>query len=140
MTKTLSDEKMAEFRKKVRKLRTLKRRVEWYQLGQRRCHCCGLQLNWAQGHKNSATVEHLVPASYGGTYHSENIIITCSKCNERRGNKDWIYWVTKNNFPKKEWLIKKYINAVEFYACQNGKYKISKNINREYKKYKDNNL
>lgn len=40
-----------------------KHKINWYLLGQRRCHCCGVQLNWADGHKNSASVEHLIPKS-----------------------------------------------------------------------------
>lgn len=131
------DEKLKAFAKRVKKNRTLRHRVRWYKLGQRRCHCCGVQLNWATGHKNSASVEHMIPGSYGGTFHQENIIITCSSCNGVRGNRDFIEWVYANKFPKTEWLISKYLAAYHFYKQENIRVKISKNIGKGIEKYKN---
>jgi 5-methylcytosine-specific restriction endonuclease McrA len=121
----LTEEQIKAVKKKMKLNKRFKKRVQWFQLGQRRCHCCGVQLNWAQDYDNSATVEHMVPDSKGGTFHDENILITCRSCNSRRGNKDWIEYVTENNFPKSEWLIKKYLTAVEFYRTNNQKVHIS---------------
>ena len=87
----------------------------WYGLGQRRCYC-GVQLNWMHGHKNSATFEHLVPKCKGGTYAPENGIIICYDCNQKRGNTDWLQWITENNPPKAAWLLGKYQNAINYYA------------------------
>ena len=92
-----------------------KKKVHWYLLGQRRCHCCGVQLNWIPGHKNSASVEHMVPASKGGTFDCVNILIVCHSCNMTRRDTDWIKWVTENKFPKSEWLLQKYVIAMNFY-------------------------
>ena len=113
----LNAETIAKTKRRMIRNKKFARRVEWYQLGQRRCHCCSKQLNWdsTSSHKNSATVEHMVPASKGGTYHAINILIICSACNNARGNKDWFEWIENGNFPKKEWLITKYSRAVEFY-------------------------
>jgi hypothetical protein len=120
MTQTLSKEKIQLVKDKMKANRKFKKRVEWYQLGQRRCHCCGVQMTWSTDNKpREATVEHLVPASKGGTYHTENIIITCRTCNNSRGSTDWIDFVTKNKFPKSEWLIGKYLNVLEFYRKTN---------------------
>jgi hypothetical protein len=109
-----------------------KSRVLWYSLGQRRCHCCGVQLNWVPGHKNSASFEHLVPKSHGGTYHPKNGIVVCEGCNSKRRNTDWIEWVVRNQFPKKDWLIAKYIVAVEFYYHSS---KLNGGLKRKYEEY-----
>ena len=110
----------AEIRKRMKKNRKWKIRFQWFQLGQRRCPCCGVQLTWNSDNAHrSATVEHLVPASAGGTYHFQNTIVTCKGCNNARGAKNWIGFVRQNRFPKAEWLIGKYINAVEFYRRHN---------------------
>lgn len=101
--------------KKMKTNRMYRHKVNWFLLGQRRCHCCGTQLNWITGHKNSASVEHLVPKSKGGTLKDLNCLIVCHSCNQKRKSINWISWVTRNNFPKSEWLINKYIVALESY-------------------------
>jgi len=88
-----------------------KAKIRAYANGQRRCYC-GVQLNWTGRHSNSATFEHLVPRSQGGTWAKENGMIVCSKCNEKRANRCWIKYVNETNPPKKEWLIQKYLEAV----------------------------
>lgn len=40
-----------------------------------------------QGQPNSATFEHIIPVSIGGTYGVENVAIACFDCNQRRGNR-----------------------------------------------------
>lgn len=126
--------KQQKFLKKFKTNRNFKKRAMWYRLGQRRCHCCGTQLNWTGEYKNSATVEHMVPASKGGTYHMVNTLVVCWLCNTARGDKDWIEWVDSNNMPKKEWLIDKYLESVEFYRGYNRKVHIS--IFQGVRKYK----
>lgn len=114
--------KSTKIKKRLQKNLKFKRRFQWYQLGQRRCHCCGVQMTWENGNisdkhrtKRTATVEHLVPASKGGTMDTINILVTCWGCNNDRGNEDWIDFVQTNKFPKGEWLIARYLMAVEFY-------------------------
>jgi hypothetical protein len=101
----------------------------WYALGQRRCHCCGVQLIYQPNCDNSATFEHLVPKSAGGTLHANNGLMICRKCNHTRGNQCWIKFVKTNNLPKQEWLIRRYINAVKFYQTGHSK----RNINVSFK-------
>jgi 5-methylcytosine-specific restriction endonuclease McrA len=115
----LTEDRIQSIKKRMKLNKRFKKRVQWFQLGQRRCHCCGVQLNWAQGFDNSATVEHMVPDSQGGTFHDVNLLITCRSCNNKRDNTDWIDFVTVNKLPKSEWLIKKYLVAVEFYRVNN---------------------
>ena len=102
----------------------------WYGLGQRRCYC-GVQLNWAPGYKNSATFEHIVPKSQGGTFALKNSLIICRSCNDARGNTCWIDWITQNNPPKAKWLMQKYQDAVAFYTNNNRTLSVkgNKNIN-----------
>jgi len=115
---TTSDLATNKFRKKMRSNRTFRAKVHWYRKGQRRCHCCGVQLHWQGDLKNSATVEHLVPQSKGGTSWCGNIIMVCTLCNKKRGNSNWIDWVLNYKLPKDEWLIGKYLAAVEHYRVE----------------------
>lgn len=109
-----------EIRKRMKSNRNFKKRLQWFLLGQRRCHCCGVQMTWdSDNTPRSATVEHLVPASLGGTYHMVNTLVTCRRCNQARANKNWIEFVTENSFPKAEWLIGRYIKAANFYKQEN---------------------
>jgi len=121
----LTEKDIQAIKKRMQKNKRFKKRVEWFQLGQRRCHCCGVQLNWAQDFNNSASVEHMVPQSKGGTLHDVNVLITCRGCNNKRGTKDWIDFISENDIPKSDWLIKKYLMAVEFYRVNNTKVHIS---------------
>jgi 5-methylcytosine-specific restriction endonuclease McrA len=88
-----------------------------YDMGQRRCYC-GVQLSYQPGQPNSATFEHMVPKSQGGTRERFNGMVICFRCNNSRGNMCWLKWMKKNNPPKKEWLIQKYLNAVQEYQTR----------------------
>lgn len=105
--------------KKVRPSRSRRKRELWYSLGQRRCHCCGVQMTWDNKNTDrSATVDHLVPRSQGGTFHYANILILCYKCNYKRGDTHWPTFVKRYNLPKAEWLLKKYLDAIDYYGTQ----------------------
>lgn len=91
-------------------------KLKWYTLGHKRCAYCCCQLVYQNGQKNSATVEHIIPKSQGGTYNIKNCLMACKLCNNTRGNTDFLFWVSKNNFPRKEWLAKKHVEATEFYT------------------------
>ena len=131
---------LEKFKKRYLKNRNFKKRVQWYNLGQRRCHCCGIQMTWENGFSDSpkqtnrtASVEHLVPASQGGTFHMENILITCRGCNNSRGSEDWIEFVERNKFPKSEWLIARYLKAITFYKENKMKISVKNDHLTEYK-------
>lgn len=53
-----------------------------------RCCYCGIRMNDEQGHKDSATIEHVLPRSQGGANHHENYVIACYRCNNARGVED----------------------------------------------------
>lgn len=46
-----------------------------------KCHYCGAGLA-----EHSYTIDHVIPLSRGGTNAPDNIVLTCAKCNERKGD------------------------------------------------------
>ncbi|SMO57483.1 TIGR02646 family protein [Balnearium lithotrophicum] len=46
------------------------------------CAYCGKTVK-----DNEATVDHLVPKSRGGKWEWENLVTSCSECNQRKGNR-----------------------------------------------------
>lgn len=51
------------------------------------CCWCGEDCNqFTVDEPYSATIEHLIPKSKGGTWELENLRIACKKCNQARGN------------------------------------------------------
>lgn len=49
---------------------------------------CGQATRAELGFQNSATVEHVVPASMGGPTHMHNLGSACYRCNRLRGTQD----------------------------------------------------
>lgn len=47
------------------------------------CFYCGEQLTW-----NSKTVDHVIPKSKGGPHRSWNLVISCSRCNQKKDDSD----------------------------------------------------
>ena len=77
-----------EFRKgpekhpKRRKMRTKKRLKPGT-----RCAYCGKLLS-----THTATIDHIVPLSKGGTYDPDNLCWCCKKCNSAKGSKLYNEW------------------------------------------------
>mgnify|MGYP003650142423 FL=1 len=86
-------------------------KARYYKLGHKRCHYCCIQLNYAAGHKNSATVEHIIPKSSGGTLSKENTLVVCHTCNQKRGSKDFLSFTMGSRFPRSLWLKAKLRDA-----------------------------
>ena len=38
---------------------------------------------------SNLTVEHIIPLSFGGSNHRENIDLACAPCNQQRGRESW---------------------------------------------------
>lgn len=53
-----------------------------------KCCYCGCNMSTEAGKKHSATLEHVLPVSKGGTDDPSNLVAACSHCNGKRGNKD----------------------------------------------------
>ena len=96
----------------------------WFALGHRRCRYCHCQLVYNEGQKNTASAEHLVPKSQGGTEALVNLIVVCTSCNTKRQNKDFTDFV--KGLPLEDWLLKKYAEAVGFYFKSDRKISINK--------------
>jgi len=74
-----------------------------YELGQRRCPLCSCQMVYNPCQPNTASFEHLVPKSSGGTEADVNGLVVCRRCNANRGNMCWEKWLNQLNPPKKEY-------------------------------------
>ena len=57
-----------------------------------RCVYCGMQARRpGPGVKRApdlATLDHVVPKSFGGPLHRDNLVLACSACNNERGTLD----------------------------------------------------
>jgi hypothetical protein len=51
-----------------------------------RCPYCGGEMLLERGLPHSATVEHVIPRSYGGTNCWLNVVAAHERCNQRRGD------------------------------------------------------
>ena len=47
-----------------------------------KCQYCDRKLS-----KNEATIDHVVPQKYGGKSKWENVVLSCGKCNSKKGHK-----------------------------------------------------
>lgn len=65
--------------KKTPKRLKVSARCQW------RCHWCQQNLREKMGWQNSATIEHVVPKSHGGTGEIWNLVAACHRCNFSRG-------------------------------------------------------
>lgn len=54
----------------------------------------------------SVTMEHIVPDSKRGTFNTTNLTVSCSKCNNQRGNKPFFDYCIKFNWSEEK--INKY--------------------------------
>lgn len=65
--------------KKVRRKARLAEEQQWH------CVWCNQIMRLEFGWRNSATFEHLIPKNNKGTANTENIKISCQRCNRLRG-------------------------------------------------------
>ena len=76
-----------------------------YEEGIRRCPCCNVQLVWRSNptrpQVNLVSIDHIVPVSHGGVNTHDNYFVMCRKCNEKRGNKCFVEFVTDRGFNEK---------------------------------------
>lgn len=54
------------------------------------CHYCGTHLTF-----ETITLDHVVPLSKGGAMGIRNIVAACLKCNQRRGNVSYRWFVKR---------------------------------------------
>jgi CRISPR/Cas system Type II protein with McrA/HNH and RuvC-like nuclease domain len=78
--------------KSLKRKRAYRRRlVRLYDHQDGRCFYCDCKMYLHHRHpsktnkKKMATIEHIVPASQGGTTRLSNVVISCNRCNRIRG-------------------------------------------------------
>ena len=49
-----------------------------------KCCWCGCETDPVHDKRNSATIEHVIPRSQGGTDDPDNLAMSCSRCNNKR--------------------------------------------------------
>lgn len=68
-----------------------------------KCCFCGVEMVELPNQKNSATIEHVTPASKGGENDPDNYAISCYRCNHNRGDLDWkVFMKRKHQVVQKE--------------------------------------
>lgn len=74
-----------------------KRKVKRAQLLERqgwRCFYCYTEIQ--EGGPNQATLDHIIPQSFGGTDEDENLCVACQKCNSQKANlMPWSFYNSK---------------------------------------------
>lgn len=75
--------------------------------GVRRCPCCNIQLVWKGVNgvthaRNLATVDHIIPRSFGGADHHKNLFVMCITCNNERSTKCFLDFMKDKNVCSKE--------------------------------------
>lgn len=66
------------------------------------CAYCGLRLatyneescNWVKLEDRKMVADHLYPVCNGGPFMTGNIVYTCEDCNARKGNYDWVTYLS----------------------------------------------
>jgi len=51
---------------------------------------------------NTVTMEHIVPFSRRGTFNTTNLTVSCSSCNNKRGNKPFFDYCKQFNFSEEK--------------------------------------
>jgi 5-methylcytosine-specific restriction endonuclease McrA len=53
------------------------------------CHYCNSHVSryMSEGDPLKATVDHIIPVSKKGTSNIDNLVLSCSQCNNMKGNK-----------------------------------------------------
>ena len=58
-----------------------------------KCVYCSESLNW-----ETHTIDHIVPASAGGTEHPSNLVMCCKDCNRRASNMQFMSFEEKKSY------------------------------------------
>lgn len=64
------------------------RRIKLANRAQWKCYWCNHGMRPEFGFQNSATIEHLLPRSHGGSNRVDNLQSACARCNRIRGVQD----------------------------------------------------
>lgn len=56
-------------------------------------HCCYCNKDLSRVRPKLRTLDHLIAVASGGTNDETNLVTCCSRCNERKQNRDWVSFV-----------------------------------------------
>jgi hypothetical protein len=65
-----------------------KQRIKLAERSDMQCYWCDQKVRKETGWQNSATIEHLIPSSQGGSNRLVNLVCACHRCNRLRGTQD----------------------------------------------------
>lgn len=85
--------------------RTRQKRIKEYVISRDGLICCYCSVPLTV---ETVTMEHIVPDSKRGTFNTTNLTVSCSSCNNRRGNKPFFDYCRQFNFSEEK--ISKYKN------------------------------
>lgn len=74
-----------------------KLRIKLSEAQNHRCAYCTETMSLDYMQPTSATLEHVVPSSHGGSNHESNLVVACYSCNHARGNTSLIYFLCSRN-------------------------------------------
>lgn len=70
------------------------------------------------GSGNNLTLEHIIPICSGGDNGIDNLAMSCSVCNNSKGTKDMMDWLSRNdNLSVTEEILEKYKSAKARLSC-----------------------
>lgn len=63
-----------------------------------KCEYCGKQCNRIDKHPDSATIDHVVPTTGGGSDNMSNLKLACHACNQSKGDSYVDEWKEERGF------------------------------------------
>ncbi len=98
---------------------TFDERYHIYHKSDGKCVHCGKKIEFG----GEATVEHFVPLSKGGTNRDINMVMSCKKCNDDKGNKivspNWCRFLNKKHKDKLMDYFDSYVQSFEYMSRNN---------------------
>lgn len=86
-------------------LARMRLRAELSERQNHRCCFCGVRFSGssAKGDRDSCTIEHVVPRVLGGIDEEANMVVSCYRCNTKRGS--YLYWPIRLVGPKGDYKV-----------------------------------
>ena len=86
-----------------------------------RCCYCGCKMTEQANHKNSATIDHVLPKSKGGANHPDNYVIACYSCNTKRGSTPAEQFLLEKSAESSKSILRKQMHEMGLHFGNNTK-------------------